>query len=170
MHLSQYFEYEVQSEYINENFVQFENFYIVLLCKVNEDFCIFTVILKLNPMPYFWLHNWLWYFTLVKEFMLTMWDNNLFSLEFWLRPLFYWSPWKAGFECKSQFQPYIAQPLPKMVHKPNQDCPSPNRLLLCLWQWEISEDVIRFWNYLFNWDKQIKWIQNSSKGDNLILV
>ena len=45
-----------------------------------------------------------------------------------------------------------------------------NRLLLCLWQWEIFKDRIRIHNCLFTQDKRIICIQILFSGYNLILV
>ena len=109
----------------NKEFVQLENFILCFHAESMEGFWIVSAILQSKPMPHLWLYDKPWCFVLVAEYMLMVWENNLFSFDFWLRPSFYWSLCKGGFEPGSQFQPHFAQPLPKMDRKPNWDCPSP---------------------------------------------
>ena len=124
---------------INKEFVQLEFFLLCFHAESMEGFWIVSAILQSKPMPHLWLYNKLWCFVLVAEYTLMVWENNLFSFDFWLRASFYWSLCKGEFEPGSQFQPHFAQPLPKMVRKPNWDCPSPlHRRCACIANVNIS--------------------------------
>jgi hypothetical protein len=98
-----------------------------------DGFWIVSAIFQSKQMPHFWLHNKLWCFFLVAEYILIVWENDLFNNDFLLlKASFYWSLWKGGFEPGSWFQPHFAQPLSRMVCEPNWDCPSPYRFILVL--------------------------------------